>query len=67
MITFQRTTLLRFYDAKKDAEFTSAARGAHVAAITAVIGEELLLRLFFHYMQNEEKVQCRGRTAEARW
>lgn len=53
MITFQRTALLRFYDDKQDDEFKSNQRGAHVSAITGVIGEELLLGLLFHCLNGQ--------------
>ncbi|MBS0340401.1 MAG: hypothetical protein JSS56_07720 [Proteobacteria bacterium] len=59
MITFQRTALLRFYDDKQDLGFQHRRRGAHVSAITGVIGEELLLELLCHYFKYQRPaVHC---------
>ena len=53
MVTFQRTALLRFYDDKEDAGFKHRHRGAHVSAITGVLGEELLLGLFLDCLRRQ--------------
>jgi hypothetical protein len=60
MINFQRTALLRFYDDKEDAEFECRQRGAHVSAITGVIGEELLLGLLFDCLKRKDpSIPCK--------
>lgn len=46
---FDRKALICFYDDLADASFTDADRGAHVSAITGIIGEDLLLGLLAHY------------------
>ena len=50
---FDRTALIRFYDDLADDVFADADRGAHVSAITGVIGEDLLLGLFAHFWANQ--------------
>lgn len=53
-MNFNRTALIRFYDDLADEAFADADRGAHVSAITGVIGEDLLLGLFAHYCASQE-------------
>lgn len=50
---FDRTALIRFYDDLADDGFADVDRGAHVSAITGVIGEDLLLGLFAHYWASQ--------------
>ena len=47
-MNFHRTALIRFYDDLTDVGFNSPDRGAHVSAVTGMIGEDLLLGLLFH-------------------
>ena len=52
-MNFQRTALIRFYDDLSDAAFASPDRGAHVSAVTGMIGEDLLLGLLFHFLSRQ--------------
>lgn len=53
-MNFNRAALIRFYDDLADKAFADTNRGAHVAAITGLIGEDLLLGLFAHHYASQE-------------
>lgn len=44
-----RSALLHFYDDPTSAHFSPEGRGAHVSAITGLMGEDLVLALLIHY------------------
>jgi hypothetical protein len=67
MMKFNRTKLLSFYESPKSWDKKIVGRGSHVAAITALIGEDLIIASLRHYWKNEKgqdsrivSYQCNG-------
>lgn len=56
---FKRVELINFYESPKSWDGTIVGRGSHVAAITGLIGEDLIMALVRHYWSNIEKEESK--------